>query len=369
MSETMSLNDMKLKLDKNKKYAIALDGGGAKGGYEIGAWKALDEAGIEYTAVSGTSVGALNGSYFALRRLEGAIEIWSGMELKSVIAVEEEYEEVLGNILSGDFDFEDVIDFLPKAQGILQNRGLDISPLRAWIKKAIDPEEIKSSDVALYITTFCISDREEMVIKVNDLPADEIHDMLLASAYHPSFRLEPLGGKYYTDGALVDKLPVWPLVRDGYKDIIAVHIPGSGRYRRFEMPEDIRQYDIRPVRDLGRVLNFDKEQSIYDMNVGYYDAMKLLYGLSGNLYYLERTFSEEEALAMLASLNPAPSLRTLCERELPALARRLGCRGDYYDILVALAEEAADAVEAEPFRIVKDTDFFEEFLSVQVPGF
>ena len=47
---------MQLKLDTSKTYAIALEGGGAKGAYEIGAWKALEEAGIKYNAVSGTSV-------------------------------------------------------------------------------------------------------------------------------------------------------------------------------------------------------------------------------------------------------------------------------------------------------------------------
>ena len=48
---------MHLLLDPDKKYAIALAGGGAKGGYEIGVWKALNEMGIQYSAVSGTSVG------------------------------------------------------------------------------------------------------------------------------------------------------------------------------------------------------------------------------------------------------------------------------------------------------------------------
>ena len=35
---------MELKLDRNKAYGLALEGGGAKGAYQIGAWKALREA-------------------------------------------------------------------------------------------------------------------------------------------------------------------------------------------------------------------------------------------------------------------------------------------------------------------------------------
>ena len=52
-------------LDLSKEYGIVLDGGGARGAYQIGAWKALKEAGVKVNAVAGTSVGALNGALFA----------------------------------------------------------------------------------------------------------------------------------------------------------------------------------------------------------------------------------------------------------------------------------------------------------------
>ncbi|MFR0795218.1 MAG: patatin-like phospholipase family protein [Oscillospiraceae bacterium] len=61
---------MELKLDRNKTYGLALEGGGAKGAYQIGAWKALREAGIHFSAVSGTSVGALNGAMIVMDDLE-----------------------------------------------------------------------------------------------------------------------------------------------------------------------------------------------------------------------------------------------------------------------------------------------------------
>ena len=40
---------MELKLDTNKEYGLVLEGGGAKGAYQIGAWKALKEAGVKTT--------------------------------------------------------------------------------------------------------------------------------------------------------------------------------------------------------------------------------------------------------------------------------------------------------------------------------
>ena len=37
---------MKVNFDPEKTYAIALGGGGAKGSYEIGVWRALAEEGL-----------------------------------------------------------------------------------------------------------------------------------------------------------------------------------------------------------------------------------------------------------------------------------------------------------------------------------
>lgn len=46
---------------------LVLSGGGAKGAYEVGVWQALHEAGLagDVTAVSGTSIGAVNAALFA----------------------------------------------------------------------------------------------------------------------------------------------------------------------------------------------------------------------------------------------------------------------------------------------------------------
>ena len=49
---------------KTKKTGLVLGGGGARGCYEIGAWKALDEAGIHFDVVAGTSIGALVGAIY-----------------------------------------------------------------------------------------------------------------------------------------------------------------------------------------------------------------------------------------------------------------------------------------------------------------
>ena len=49
---------------EEKEYGLVLAGGGTKGAYEVGVWKALKEMNINITAVVGASIGALNGALF-----------------------------------------------------------------------------------------------------------------------------------------------------------------------------------------------------------------------------------------------------------------------------------------------------------------
>ena len=92
---------MELKLDISKIYAIALEGGGARGAWQVGAWRALEEAGVRYNAVSGTSVGAINGALMAMRDLHQAEQIWKDIRFSQIINVD---DESMGLIMGGSFE-------------------------------------------------------------------------------------------------------------------------------------------------------------------------------------------------------------------------------------------------------------------------
>ena len=353
---------MQLRFDTEKTYAVALEGGGAKGAYEIGVWQALDEAGVKYKAVSGTSVGALNGALMVMRDLPRAVDAWENIRLSKVIDLREADEEDVKRYLHGELQPDDLPELFQQALDVIRNRGLDVSPLRAWVREIIDAAKIRASDVDFYICTVSLSDRKSLEIHVNELPEEEICDMLLASAYHPSFRLEKLGGKYYTDGGFVDNLPLHALVENGYRDIIAVRIPGMGVERRFKMPEDVNLTTISPLADLGGVLNFDAGQARRDMRIGFLDAKRVLYGLHGRRYYFDRTMSEREALEWILDRygGCAETLREVMEQELPRMARRLdAAEADYYELMLLLCEEEAEKRGIDPLRIYTDRELME----------
>lgn len=353
---------MKLQLDNTKSYAIALEGGGAKGAYQIGVWRALDEAGIKYSAVSGTSVGALNAALMCMGDLERAIGLWRDIRLSKVIDMDESGEQGFKKLMNGELELEDIHQLIPQAVEIIKNRGLDVAPLRSWVREVVDAELIHNSPVELFISTVSISDRKGLELRLNGLPENEICDMLLASAYHPSFRMEKLGGKLYADGGFVDALPLHVLVENGYKDIIAVRLPGMGWEKRFRMPSDVRVTEIHTNSDLGFILNFDAELSRRNMEIGYYDAKRVIYGLYGRDYYVERSLNEREALDVLACIYMREniSLRILCEDILPGLARELDVEGnDYYSLLIAVIESEARGRKLEKFRIYTDKELIE----------
>ena len=48
------------------KQAIALAGGGTKGAYQVGAWKAMRELGVPFDIVTGTSIGSVTAALMVL---------------------------------------------------------------------------------------------------------------------------------------------------------------------------------------------------------------------------------------------------------------------------------------------------------------
>ena len=353
---------MELQLDTSKIYAIALEGGGAKGAYQVGVWRALEEAGIRYNAVSGTSVGALNGAMMAMRDLNMAEKLWKDIRFSQVMSVD---DTTMKRIMNRDFEnFTQVKEALRAIRDVILSGGFDTEPLRNLVAEHVDEEKLHASGVEFFLSTFSLTDRKELDVDAKELAPGELQNMLLASAYFPAFKQEKIGGKNYTDGGVYDAVPINALVTRGYKDLIVVRIFGFGIERRVKIPEDVRITTIAPTASLGNMLNFSSENSAHNMVLGYYDAQKVLYGLSGRDYYIDRTMTEEEAYSLLLShtRNPGISLRELNEEILPALSKKLGCEGDYYDLFLALLERMAQASSISPFRIRTDREFYQEIL-------
>ncbi|MBO7666887.1 MAG: patatin-like phospholipase family protein, partial [Firmicutes bacterium] len=331
---------MELKIDNKCTYALALEGGGAKGAYEIGCWQALNEAGIDFDAVSGTSVGALNGAMMVLGDLEKAKDIWMNIRYSQVMDVD---DDTMRRMFQGELKSDGWRAIAASLQDVVSNKGFDVTPLRKLLEGVVDEDAVRAARRELYIITYSLSDRKELELRARDLTGEgQIRDMLLASAYLPVFRNEKLGGKRYTDGGVRDAVPLNVLVKQGYRNIIVIRLNGFGLERNVKIPKGTTVHTIEPTRELGSVLNFSEEQSRYDMNAGYYDAQRLLYGLMGDQYYIDRQWDEarayrfllEQMRALLHSFDRSASLHEINEVLLPRLESKVKIKGDYYDAML-----------------------------------
>ena len=283
---------MELKLDLTREYGIVLEGGGAKGAYQIGAWKALREAGIRIKGIAGASVGSLNGALICMDDLEKAEEIWKNIEYSRVMDVS---DETIKALKRKDFKALNMQEILNSGVQFIKDGGFDVTPLKNLIAEVVgDESRIRESDRELFAVTYSVSEHRELAVDVRKGEEGSVKDMLLASAYFMAFKNEKLGGKRYRDGGGLNNVPLGVLLDKGYEDIIVIRIYGWGfdSEKVTKIPEGVNVYHIAPRQDLGGILEFDKKQSRKNMTLGYYDAKRFLYGLAGRIYYIDAPGSE-----------------------------------------------------------------------------
>ena len=360
---------IKLQLDPTKEYGIVLEGGGAKGAYQVGAWAALLEAGIKIKGIAGTSVGALNGALMCMDDLREAEKLWDNISWSQVMDID---DTLIEQWKARDFSSLSLHELLAEGQRIVKDRGLDITPLKQLIERTIDEDKIFQSDKEFFVSTISLSDRKPLIVNMKEVAEGEMKDMLLASAYLPGFKRERLGGKLYADGGGANNVPVDVLADRGYKDIIVIRIYGLGydTEKSFVIPEDVSLYHIAPRQNLGGILEFDKKKTRRNRKLGYLDGKRLLYGLAGKRYYIDASGSEAyyfDKMMSEAELLKGYLMRGILQEELeepfgyrkytevifPRLAQEFGLEKDwdYRDLYVSVLEHLAGKLRISRMRV------------------
>lgn len=360
---------MELKLDLSKQYGIVLEGGGARGSYQIGAWRALREAGVQIKGIAGASVGSLNGALMCMDDLERAEYIWENISYSKVMDIDDDLMDQLQHGRLRDLNLKVVAD---NALRLLKEGGFDIAPLKQLIAGTVDEDRIRDSGRELYITTFSVDERKGIVVDVKNLPEGDIPDALLASAYFLAFKNEKLGGKRYMDGGGFNNVPANVLIDKGYQDIIIIRIYGLGfdTEKVIQVPEGVNISHIAPKQDLGGILEFDRKKAKRNMMLGYYDAKRFLYGLAGRVYYFDAPQSEAYYFDKMMSevelvkhyirpeleageFEKLEGYRAFTERIFPALAKETKLRDgwDYKDLYLAILEMWAKEMRLNRFQI------------------
>lgn len=272
-------------------YGLVLGGGGSKGAYEVGVWKALIELKIEISAVVGTSIGAINGAFICSNNYKDLEELWRAIDFASCFCVDD-ISSTDGNLISKD---------IPKLiKNVISNRGLDCTPLKRLLQGYLNEDKIRNSPIDFGIVTLSMSPLKPIEIFKSDIPYGKIIDYIMASCSLPGLKHSVIDGITFFDGGMYNNLPTSMLLNSSCSTIIQVDIDGPGFKRKFNNKNNIPIIEIKCSESLGPIINFDSSKIERNINLGYLDTLKAFNHLIGQNYYF---FKDEVSKGLLKDID------------------------------------------------------------------
>ncbi|MCZ8341973.1 MAG: patatin-like phospholipase family protein [Leptospira sp.] len=285
------------------KKALVLSGGGARGAYQAGVVKYLEEIQWKPDIICGTSVGAINasaiGSGMDSKKL---IELWLNLDKKKIMRYS------IWNTIKGLFSKK----FYPLAETF---------PLKKLILEKLDFLKLNQSPTKVVVSAVNLITSELRFFENPDL---RIEHILASSAIPIVFPWQIIDGEPYWDGGVMANTPILPALTHNATEILVVllsPVGGSlslsppqtkdealerlfelyllGSYRSIQQGLEYRKEvmsGLTPIENfligfrtqfkhakinviapkqmlgLGSILNFSKDQAQILVNRGYADA-------------------------------------------------------------------------------------------------
>lgn len=260
---------------------MVLAGGGSKGAYQMGVWKALRKLNMKFDIVTGTSIGALNGALIVQNTYYRGMRLW----------LTTDFYKLFGPELKEVSDIKNAIKIYSK--NFITQTGIDMGNYEKFVNKWIDLNKIYKSNIDYGLITYNISDREPLFVTKNTVEKNKLCDYIIAStSFFPAFEMKEIDGDKFIDGGYYDNLPINLAVDMGADEVVAVELDSIG-IRRDVKNKDIKVTYIKPSCKLGGMLVFNKKMIKRNMNIGYNDAMKTFGKLDGKYYTFKKNDLEK----------------------------------------------------------------------------
>lgn len=302
-----------------KKTAFVLSGGGSRGAYEIGVWKALKELGTEIDMVFGTSVGAINGAMVAQGEPELAEKLWKQMQTGMIFDLDtgaapvqgtgeerpaDKYAEHASDTRTGGIAatskklYDDIAESVDEkleeteiaglpakeaiayAREIVLHGGAGTEGLRELLDEYIDEDRVRSLGMTygLVVTAVDFPAMHGQYLLADDIPEGRLNDYITASAScFPAARRYVIDGSSFIDGGYTDNMPVIMALQQGAESIFAVDLHAAGIVRGETVRQAKLQTEFHLLEsswELGSFLTFDKDNISRIMRLGYLDMMR-----------------------------------------------------------------------------------------------
>ncbi len=260
-----------------KKTGIFLTGGGGIGAFHIGFFKALEEHGIKFDTIVGSSVGALVGGAATYLTADEMYQKWFSITLENALHVDSNkikdlqgkkrtlmlYKECLKACVKRDPKF--LLDF----QGI-----------RDLLYTMLDGERIKKSPIEFGITTTLLPSLKMEKVFKEKMITNPL-EYILTSLYMPVYTREKMiDGRSYVDLSRFRRYPLEMLKQRNCERVFVVNLEANHLWRLerpikkfFNNGEEVTliDYEHKPS-----ILDFSHEQSEINYKNGYEATIKKL---------------------------------------------------------------------------------------------
>ena len=266
---------------RSSKYSLVLAGGGSKGAYQLGAWKAMKEIGIEFDAVAGVSIGSINGALVVMDDFDLAVRLWDSVAVEKGVRISEELPDP-DNLFSR-------ANWPALFRELVKNGGLDASPAQEFFSNFIDEERVRKSKIDYGLVTIDVDRGAPVRLFKDEIPNGQLLEYILASASVPLTKnIGPEGGRFL-DGGAYDNTPVSFMRSHGFNRLVVVDI---ATFRGVAHEMNLNNCEVVYIRPndpeaLGASFDFSAEMNEKRVKLGYLDTMKAFSCLLGKMYCFE----------------------------------------------------------------------------------
>ena len=202
------------------KKALILSGGGARGAFQVGVWKYLQEINWTPDLICGTSIGAVTaaaiGSGMSVERL---IDIWKTHNRSEIYRLK-------------------ALHFLKSMlRGKPLKSVLDTAPLRAMLTRHLNLEALRRSPIEIIISAVHLATGR---LHLYNQDVIEIDHLMASSAMPILFPWQTINGETYWDGGVMANSPLFIALERKIEEIIVVLLSPVG-HRPLPPPATLRE--------------------------------------------------------------------------------------------------------------------------------
>lgn len=254
------------------KRALVLSGGGAKGSYQLGVYKALKKLGIKIDIITGTSIGSINGALLVTGDYKKAKKLWLTIKSDTIF----------------NYTFENPKEYPKIVKELVTNKGLNIEKGEEFISKIIDEEKIRKSKIDYGLVTVNLKTKVPKMLTKEAIPKGKLISYIIASATcFPAIQLKEIDGENYIDGGYYDNLPINLAIDMGADEVIAVDLSAIGIKQKVKN-SDVKIDYIKHSDKHKFILDFNPTTAKKNIKLGYNDTMKYYKKLEGNIYTFKK---------------------------------------------------------------------------------